>query len=274
MTSILSYFIVPPEKTGNIKAKCKRCNQSISGHCVTTSNFIKHLQRKHEDLYKEYVANKEKKVTPNQQSITNFVTKQSPYHVNHPRRLQITDRLINFIASNLLPLSVVENEDFKLFCAQLDERYTLPSRKHFRNNLLLSKVADTKLQIQRKLRKVNYVCVCIDIWSSRHMRSYVGITCHTVIDWKAESLMLACKRLRAAHTGDNIYQLYEEVINDFDIQDKIVCIITDNARNMKKAFHIDQCDSESEDDTDNETSDETYTCISGKYDKIKCYLIS
>lgn len=49
--------------------------------------------------------------------------------------------------------------------------------------------------------------------------------------------MLACRRFKGRHTGENILHEYEEIISNFEINKKIFCIISDNATNMIKAFN-------------------------------------
>lgn len=43
-------------------------------------------------------------------------------------------------------------------------------------------------------------------------------------------------RLKHPHTGDNIYQLTEDVLDRFNIKEKVFKVVTDNASNMNKAF--------------------------------------
>ncbi|CAC5410303.1 unnamed protein product [Mytilus coruscus] len=50
------------------------------------------------------------------------------------------------------------------------------------------------------------------------------------------SAMIACKRFKGRHTAENI--LHEECITSFDINDKIFCVISDNASNLVKAFNF------------------------------------
>ena len=41
---VLSHFELPPESSGNVKAKCKHCASYISGRTDSTSNFLTHLK--------------------------------------------------------------------------------------------------------------------------------------------------------------------------------------------------------------------------------------
>ena len=84
----------------------------------------------------------------------------------------------------------------------------MPCRKHLSNTLLKSKYIDVKTQTDKKFKMVNSVCVTLDIWSNRKMRSYIGITGHFILELSLESVMLACTRFKGKHSTDNIIQEY------------------------------------------------------------------
>jgi hypothetical protein len=61
---------------------------------------------------------------------------KNKYSTNDPNQKQITEALISFIAGSLTPLSIVENQEFRLLIESLNPKYQLPSRKHFSTKLL------------------------------------------------------------------------------------------------------------------------------------------
>ena len=71
--------------------------------------------------------------------------------------------------------------------------------------------------------------------------------------------MLSCHRFKGRHTGENIFDEYENIVSTFKISSKVKHVITDNASNMLKAFWLfespnqdpsGQDDSHGEDDID------------------------
>ncbi|CAC5391360.1 unnamed protein product [Mytilus coruscus] len=70
------------------------------------------------------------------------------------------------------------------------------------------------------------------------MKGFLGITAHYVLNLEMQSAMIACKRFKGRHTAENILHECEECITSFDINDKIFCVISDNASNMVKAFNF------------------------------------
>ena len=92
--------------------------------------------------------------------------------------------------------------------------------------------------MRQRLAEAQSVCVTVDMWTNRQMRSYRGMTGHFVEDWTLKSSVLSCTRFNGRHTADNIYTHYDEVIRIFDIQKKVSHIISDSAANILKAFSL------------------------------------
>ncbi|CAG2205851.1 unnamed protein product [Mytilus edulis] len=158
--SVLEHFTVPDDfQNGNtFKGKCMHCGTLISGSYKVTSNFVTHMKRKHRDLYILHSENKEIQPT-----LTQCIKKSVKYSPSDPKQLEMTNALIMFIAGDLLPLSIVESEEFKNLMEKADTKYQVPSRKH---NLV------------NTLKRAESVCLTIDLWSSRQMRGFLGITGH------------------------------------------------------------------------------------------------
>ena len=56
---------------------------------------------------------------------------------------------------------------------------------------------------------VTDICLTIDLWSSRDMQSFVGITGHYTKDYQLQNVMLAYKRSHGfAHSAERIHEAY------------------------------------------------------------------
>lgn len=73
---------------------------------------------------------------------------------------------------------------------------------------------------------------------SIYCRSYMGFTIHWLnpITLERNTRDLACRRMLGRHTYDNIAEIIDKVVTEFDIQSKTTLIVTDNAANFVKAF--------------------------------------
>ena len=107
-------------------------------------------------------------------------------------------------------------------------------------------------KVKDALASVTSVSITLDIWTSRDMRSYLGITAHFIRTFKLESVMLACNRFSGKHTAEHILENYQEILANFDLSSsKISSVITDSASNMIRAFvTLPGLDSQSANDND------------------------
>uniref|UniRef100_A0A1X7TUA3 HAT C-terminal dimerisation domain-containing protein n=1 Tax=Amphimedon queenslandica TaxID=400682 RepID=A0A1X7TUA3_AMPQE len=102
------------------------------------------------------------------------------YDYKHPKQIAGLEALSDFDADDLIPLSVVESVQFRKLVSILDQQYQPPSRKHVSTVLLTKKYDSLKKILRDKYEKASSVNLNIDVWSSRHMKSYIGITAYEV----------------------------------------------------------------------------------------------
>ena len=172
-----------------------------------------------------------------------YFSTQNPatYSNSNPKASLITESLItDLIVGEGLPLRLVEFTGFVNFLNVVHPQYKPPSRQTVRKKIL-KKADDMKLKIMKQFQNCQTVSITVDIWSDRKMRSFLGVTAHVVIQEKEAHLLksftLACEQFVGRHSGENIAAAFEKIVQQFEIKNKITYIITDNAANMKKAFH-------------------------------------
>ena len=212
----------------------------------------------------------------NQPSMTDFIRPASKYSSTDHRQVEITDALVLYIAGDLVPLSVVESHYFSNLLKRLDPRYQLPSRKHLSTKFLEEKSSSIQNDVRRSLQNAPSVCLTIDLWSNRQMKGFMGITGHFILDWTMQSVMIACKRFKGRHTAENIRLEYEETVSSYEISEKIMTVVTDNASNMTKAFDFSlpgyTTDKDDESDSDDEDlADPSEDATSSEGPLTRCY---
>ena len=91
--------------------------------------------------------------------------------------------------------------------------------------------------LKTTMARSKWVALCVDIWSSRRMHGYLGITVHFVDDCgKMRNYLLGCPRLTGSHNADAILGLTVEVIEEYQIRKKICYVGSDNGANIVAAF--------------------------------------
>lgn len=141
------------------------------------------------------------------------------------------------------PLATVGKPSFRNLISGISN-VELPTRKTFKKKIeeqFESMIAEIKTRVS----KTQYVCTTADVWSCTN-RSFIGITCHYFDDnLKRNSCVLACRRMKFAHTYFEIAKMLNNVHQQFELSvDKIVGTVTDNVTNFAKAFRIFSLDND------------------------------
>ena len=93
------------------------------------------------------------------------------------------------------------------------------------------------------IKKINddakRVSITTDMWTARNGQGYIGVTC-SYIDAKfnLNEITLTVNYVRYPHTAQHIAESLEETFNEWNLQDKVFTITTDNAANIKKVFTV------------------------------------
>lgn len=76
-------------------------------------------------------------------------------------------------------------------------------------------------------------CVTFDSWTDRYRHtSYLIFTYHYIDDWELKSTVLKTTCFPYRHFGENIKMAFEEMLDEFQLNEKIISVVTDNGSNM------------------------------------------
>ncbi|CAH1114915.1 unnamed protein product [Psylliodes chrysocephalus] len=106
--------------------------------------------------------------------------------------------------------------------------------------MLKKAFVETANKLKLELQKTDYVAVTFDAWTSLATESYLTVTCHYIdYAWCLKSALLSTKPLNEiSHTAENLSKALNEIFIEWQNDNKIVCIVTDNAANMIKTCSI------------------------------------
>lgn len=149
----------------------------------------------------------------------------------------IDKALVKMIVSDYQPLSMVDNIGFKEYTNILQPLYTPPSRKLLSTKLLPTEYNVIVSKLKGMLRTVLYVSVTTDMWTSDSNKAYITVTCHFIFDDILYSPVLATKELNDLHTGENIAASLKLIFDEWEINNKIVTVVSDNGANIKNAIN-------------------------------------
>lgn len=157
-----------------------------------------------------------------QSSMSQFLQKA----VTPAKQDSIDEKLAKMIAQDFQPFSIVEDKGFRSYTYALNPMYTLPSRK-----TLSQKIIPGLYDRERA-----FVCLTTDCWTSRTTTSYMSVTCHFIEKYNIVSCLLDCFEFSDRQTSDNLAEQLLRVAKEWDVEDKVVCCVSDNAANITKAI--------------------------------------
>ncbi|KAJ4425388.1 hypothetical protein ANN_28003 [Periplaneta americana] len=135
------------------------------------------------------------------------------------------------------PFSIVEDEGFVEFVTGLNQSYKLPSRKTITKSLLPAAYETCYHRVATKLSSASTVCLTTDCWSSRNTEGYLAVTAHFISeDFKINSVLLKCCSIDVSHTSANLASIIKEITDTFNLTDKVLIVVSDNAANIKGAI--------------------------------------
>ena len=186
-----------------------------------------------------------------QTTIAQVLHKRTMYEKDSNRYKQVTRRLAMFVGVTNVANSIVENPEFRELLQELDPRYPPPSRAAVSREIDIVLI-ELKANIGSYIAQAQKLSICADIWTKKGMAaSFMGVTAHffSKKDHRRHSVTLAVKKMPSPHTADNVLQVVQEVLSEWDILPwKVQAILTDNGSNMVAAFK--QVCSEGDEDED------------------------
>ncbi|XP_037819087.1 E3 SUMO-protein ligase ZBED1-like, partial [Lucilia sericata] len=222
-------------------AKCNICKRVISYKGGGSSNLRKHLYSQHPTVSLKKVRNHHEDSDDETPSTSNKQMKLDDYNIrirmSKAMEEKIHNALLQMITIDLRPLSIVENIGFQEFTKALNPDYKLPNRITLTKSLL-PKVYDKRLlEVKHMLRDIDNICITTDGWTSISNESYISITAHFISpDWKQKTVFISCFKTMKDHTAQNLKDEICQVLQEWGMDSKITCVLSDNAANIVAAI--------------------------------------
>ncbi|XP_022160721.1 zinc finger BED domain-containing protein 1-like isoform X3 [Myzus persicae] len=155
--------------------------------------------------------------------------------VSIKRQEQITDSLVKFIAKDMLPLSTVDGVGFVEFMNKISPNYEIPSR--FTIKRKIQGLYETeKHKVATEIQNIDSIALTTDCWTSKAMESYICVTAHGITkNWKIVNYIITTELMDERHTSINLKDKLVDIMKEWEIDTKTICIVHDNAVNIKNA---------------------------------------
>ena len=198
-------------------------NVSTSSSTSTSTSFTSH----HSSNQSSY------------RSISPFFKRSFQYDSTSQKKKELDQTLAMMIATDYQPYNILNDVGFQKFVQLLDPRYVLPSKFTLREKIMKTLYLEGCNKLKQILHNINYIAITTDTWTSIATESYVTATCQFIdANFKLETAVLSTRHLNKAYTSQNLADTMLEIFKEWQISDKVVCVVTDNAANMVKMVEI------------------------------------
>lgn len=209
----------------------------------STTGLIHHLKTRHPIEHEEYRKTTLVKSTPTTSqtpSVATLFEKTKKFEEDSVKACGITEKVMEFIALDDQPFSVVEDIGFRRLIQHIEPRYTLPSRRYFAETSLpamYDRVAKHVHELMSTDRQT--LSFTTDIWSSDvSPTSMLSLTAQWIdSDFKLQNILLHSREFVGSHTAAAISDALSTMFDTWHIEKSNVhVIVRDNAWNMIKAM--------------------------------------
>jgi hypothetical protein len=173
---------------GKTSAICIICKEQIWHVKASTSNYSRHLQRKHKieyDLWSKNQLHPEKNENNMKQisledSLSSF-SHASKYGPAHPRQVELTQMVFKDLIIGLdLPLSITEKPAFIRAMTAVDPKFRIPSRRSITSDYLPKMHEQITNKLKNACSSAHFVSLTFDGWTDRRMRAFYAVIMHYI----------------------------------------------------------------------------------------------
>lgn len=142
------------------------------------------------------------------------------------------------IAINQMPLSFCSSSGFQKFMSIIEPNYVICKEGAIKQRLKGFK-SSAEEQIKNELKVAKSISCTSDCWLSIAQESYTTVTAHFIDDqWNLKSYTLITHQLNDRHTDLNLTNQLEITFNEWEINQKIMAVVTYNAKNVLNATDL------------------------------------
>lgn len=202
----------------------------------------------------KHLAGVHKKVLPNVARETNQQTLTELF-CNAPKKRKSDDgelqknlqyvfnrKIALWICRDLLPFDTITKDGFKDFWNSMNHTPNVPLP--CRATISVSALDDLFDCCKKKFKEIlaaspEHGTITFDCWQDNAKRtSYVTYTYHYMQDWTIQTAVLKTAMLSKPHTGERLREHFEEAIQEYELSEKKITVVTDGGSNIVKACRL------------------------------------
>ncbi|CAH0397159.1 unnamed protein product [Chilo suppressalis] len=119
--------------------------------------------------------------------------------------------------------------------------YEPPSRKTISSSLIPALYVQKRNEcISMVQNEAESVCITTDCWTSSLNESFIAVTAHYITKYfDSRSILLECRSFPGNHTSHNLAEELRVITKEWNLSNKILFAVSDNASNICNAIQIE-----------------------------------
>ncbi|EFO89983.1 hypothetical protein CRE_22066 [Caenorhabditis remanei] len=229
------------------RSKCSLCSHVFNRQkhsCTTVLNY--HFRKNHTKVWNkingktecdedsvEPVVKKIKLQPTIQESFSNCIPDDT-------KNEKLNRSIMQLIAAAALPISFVDNPAWRNFCSIAIPKFKCKGRHQFQRQELNKVYEEYKRKITNELEAASFVSLGFDGWSDvSNKHQYLGVIAHFIQNDSLTFRVIGVIDIKSKrHTGDYLHEKLEEIAEEFEIKEKISCLVRDGGSDVKCAARL------------------------------------
>uniref|UniRef100_A0A3Q1EVB9 HAT C-terminal dimerisation domain-containing protein n=1 Tax=Acanthochromis polyacanthus TaxID=80966 RepID=A0A3Q1EVB9_9TELE len=232
----------------NLRRTARICMGADVKKKMNTSNLWGHLKSRHPLAYHEAIKKKDEMALsvsqPQQPTLVQLFDAKRKWGNNDPRSKKFDKMIVEMIATDNQPFTVVDDIGFRRVLQHAEPRYNFKSEKYYRTTVLEDIYNKVQEHIQElvssKDKEVEpFLSFTTDCWSG-DTESLMSLTCHFINEeWKRQQVVLNVKAMTGSHTGEYISEMFLAMLEQWHIPlERVFLVLRDSGANMVKGLKL------------------------------------
>ncbi|XP_048084483.1 zinc finger BED domain-containing protein DAYSLEEPER-like [Alosa alosa] len=222
---VFDHFYIPDNKELVCKARCKYCPLEMSFNRKATSNLLNHMKRKHASIPLGPSSSSDQ--WPGTEPTCSQPQSPNKWNSNDPSQILGNQALVNLIAGEQLPVSIVQSPFFLSFIQEIQPCYNVPDGEYFANTLLDQQTRFLQDKLKTLANTAQSVCLTVDVWNAMEF-TYMTITGHLVINYTLKSVLLSCKRTCGQQLRVSTTKEIDNVLTQYNVSRETIILLSES----------------------------------------------
>lgn len=174
-------------------------------------------------------------------TILQLFNKQAKWQDKDPRAKKMDEAIIEMIATDNQPFTVVSDVGFQRLITLAEPRYRIKDENFFRTEMLDKTHERVVMKVKNLVAPVNapHMAFTTDCWSGT-TESLMSLTGHFIDNvWTRKQVVLNVKTMTGSHTGNYIREMFLTMLEYWEIHtERVVLVLRDSGANMVKGMRL------------------------------------